>query len=281
MIVAKPFLKWAGGKTQLLGQLREYYPANIKNYYEPFLGGGAVFFDIISRVKENIYLSDLNEDLVLTYQSVQKEVELLFRALRAMQSNYFSLPQVDRGNYFYFVRENFNRERNLSIERAAQFIFLNKTCFNGLHRVNQKGWFNVPFGNYNKPKILDTDNLTSVADALDGVSLTANSFEYLQDCEIGKGDFIYLDPPYRPLKKTSFTKYSSEFTDDDQIRLARLFKVLSYRGAKLMLSNSDTDDGFYERYYAGFNIHKVTAKRMINCVGKGRGIVNEVLIKNY
>lgn len=276
---AKPFLKWAGGKTQLLEQLREYYPTHIKNYYEPFLGGGAVFFDIISRVKvEKIYLSDVNRRLISTYESVRDDVDLLINSLEQLQTEYSS--SYDKEDFYYQVRNRFNLRLDFGTELSAQFIFLNKTCFNGLHRVNKKGWFNTPYGKYKKPKILDADNLISVADALDGVSLTVNSFEYLQDSEIGKDDFVYLDPPYRPVNKTSFTKYSNEFNDDDQIRLARLFKVLSDRGAKVMLSNSDTVDGFYERHYAGFNIRKVEANRMINRNGSGRGKINEVLITN-
>ena len=285
MIVAKPFLKWAGGKTQLLSQLQENYPnlSEIKSYYEPFLGGGAVFFDLVNCDTgiEKFYLSDINPDLMSTYKIVQQDVGYLIEKLGTMQGEYLRLSSEERKIYFYDLRDKFNHLRGL-VERASPLIFLNKTCFNGLYRVNKKGDFNVPFGHYKKPKILDAENLERVSNALKGVSLEVAGFEHLLNCDIDESTFIYFDPPYRPVGKASFTAYSGNFDDDDQIKLSQVFRDLSRRGAtKLMLSNSDTDDGFYERYYAGFNIHKVTAKRMINCVGKGRGMVNEVLIKNY
>lgn len=278
---AKPFLKWAGGKTQLLEQLREYYPSRIKNYYEPFLGSGAVFFDIISRFKvEKAYLSDINPDLIATYQVIQDDVYLLIYALNKLKNKYFNT--YDRENFFYQVRDRFNDRLDMEVTRASQFIFLNKTCFNGLHRVNQKGLFNVPWGKYKNPSIFDVNNLTSVASALDGVILDIREVDSLLTYPIDNETFIYLDPPYRPVSDRSFTQYSNRgFDDDYQIRLSILFKTWSDIGAKVMLSNSDTADGFYERYYDGFNIRKVTANRMINSNGSGRGKINEVLITNY
>jgi len=285
MIALKPFLKWAGGKTQLLSQLQENYPnlSEIKSYYEPFLGGGAVFFDLVNCDTgiEKFYLSDINPDLILTYKIVQQDVGYLIKKLGTMQGKYLQLSSEERKAYFYDIRDRFNHY-GLMDRASPLLIFLNKTCFNGLYRVNKKGEFNVPFGDYKNPKILDIENLEKVSTALKGVSLEIAGFEHLLDCDIDESTFIYFDPPYRPVSKSSsFTAYSGNFDDDDQIKLSQVFRDLDRRGAKLMLSNSDTDDGFYERYYAGFNIHKVTAKRMINCVGKGRGMVNEVLIKNY
>ena len=301
--LAKPFLKWAGGKTQLIEQLEAYYPkalktGHIKNYYEPFLGGGAVFFHIINHYPvENFYLSDINEDLILVYQVIQKAINPLLDLLDTYQKNYLNLEQEQRKAYFYQIREQYNQTRfkqnslEISkpwISRAAQLIFLNKTCFNGLFRNNQKGAFNVPFGAYKNPKILDETNLINVSQVLKKVFLNVADFRELEKQKMSKDSFIYLDPPYRPISPTSnFTTYSkSRFDEAAQIRLANTFKGLNRQGVKLMLSNSDPknidkNDHFFETQYDGFHIQRISANRMINSVGSQRGKITELLITNY
>jgi len=300
---AKPFLKWAGGKSQLIAQLKINYPqalqlGQIKNYYEPFLGGGAVFFQIIKHYPvEKFYLSDINEDLILVYQVIQKEIHALLELLATYQTEYLSLEPEQRKAKFYEIREEYNQTRfqfnyqQISkhwISRAAQLIFLNKTCFNGLFRNNQKGAFNVPFGDYKNPKILDESNLINVSQVLQGVVLNVADFSELEKAKISKDSLIYLDPPYRPISPTSsFTTYNKRrFDDTAQIRLADTFKKLDHQGVKLMLSNSDPknideNDCFFETQYAGFYIQRILANRMINRVGSQRGKITELLITNY
>jgi DNA adenine methylase len=300
---AKPFLKWAGGKSQLLEQLKANYPqalksGKIKNYYEPFLGGGAVFFHIINHYPvENFYLLDINEDIILVYQVIQKEVNALIKLLETYQNHYLNLEQVQRKAYFYQIREQYNQThfqinyQNISkqgIFRAAQLIFLNKTCFNGLFRNNQKGAFNVPSGDYKNPRILDKTNLINVSRALQAVVLKVADFSELEKHKICKDSFIYFDPPYHPISPTSnFTTYNqTRFDESAQIRLANTFKRLDRQGIKLMLSNSDPknideNDHFFEIQYKGFHIQRISANRMINSVGSQRGKITELLITNY
>jgi len=300
---AKPFLKWAGGKSQLLEQLKTNYPqalksGQLKNYYEPFLGGGAVFFQMINHYSvENFYLSDINKDLILVYQVIQKAVNALIKLLEAYQNHYLNLEPEQRKAYFYQIREQYNQTRfqinyqNISkpeISRAAQLIFLNKTCFNGLFRNNQKGAFNVPSGDYKNPRILDETNLINVSQALQKVVLKVADFSELEKHKMNKDSFIYLDPPYRPISPTSsFTTYSqTRFDESSQIQLANTFKRLDRQGVKLMLSNSDPknideNDHFFETQYAGFHIQRILANRMINNVGSQRGKITELLITNY
>lgn len=300
---ARPFIKWAGGKMQLIKQLNVNYPralqlGQIKNYYEPFLGGGAVFFDVVNRFSiEKFYLSDINEDLMLTYQVIQKKVSTLIELLDVYQQNYLKLAQAQRKIYFYQIREQYNQTRfqvnyqtisEQEIRRAAQLIFLNKTCFNGLFRHNKKGEFNVPFGDYKKPKILDLTNLMSVSQSLQRAILCSADFNALEQYQLGEDSFVYLDPPYRPLTATSsFTTYSkTSFTEEAQIRLADIFRNLDQQGVKLMLSNSDPknsdkNDDFFEIHYAGFRIQRILAYRMINRIGSQRGKITELLITNY
>lgn len=299
----RPFVKWAGGKTQLIKQLNANYPqalksGQIKNYYEPFLGGGAVFFDLVNQFStEKFYLSDINEDLMLAYRVVQKKIGTLIELLDVYQQDYLKLAPVQRKAYFYQIREQYNQTRfqlnyqtisKREILHAAQLIFLNKTCFNGLFRHNKKGAFNVPFGDYKKPKILDVTNLLNVSQILQRVILCSADFNILEQYPLSEDSFVYLDPPYRPLNATSsFTTYSkTPFTETAQIRLAEIFRKLDQQGVKLMLSNSDpknfdkTDD-FFEIHYAGFHIQRILAHRMINRIGSQRGKITELLITNY
>jgi DNA adenine methylase len=294
--VAKPFLKWAGGKTQLLKQFEAYYPdelyqGKIEKYIEPFIGGGAVFFTLMQRfsIKKSL-ISDVNADLILTYQVIQQYPEQLVAVLAQYQQQYHSLSEEKRSQLFYAIREQFNAQINHhdKVVRAAQFIFLNKTCFNGLFRLNSKSQFNVPFGRYKNPTIVDEQNIFAVSDLLQQTEIKQASY---QDCfaMANQNTFIYFDPPYRPISKTAnFTTYAgSTFTDNAQIELAAFFKKLDVeKKAKLMLSNSDPknenkDDHFFDQLYGDYCIHRVTAHRMINCQANKRGLMNELLITNY
>lgn len=300
---ARPFLKWVGGKSQLLEQFENYYPSalvrgTIKTYIEPFLGGGAVFFALAQRYKiESAYLSDANRDLVLTYQVVQRRPNELLDFLERHQKEYDQTPQEKRSELFLAVRERFNAHRveinykKLSdnwIPRAAQFIFLNKTCFNGLFRLNSKGEFNVPFGKYKTATIFDEANILAASNVLQKAEIHLADYAECFD-KANDGTFVYLDPPYRPISKTaSFTTYAgAEFADEDQLRLAEFFRKLDREtGAKLMLSNSDPknenpDDDFFEKAYSGYDIFRVSASRAVNCDGEKRGKINEILITNY
>lgn len=302
LTLAKPFLKWAGGKTQLLEQLNKYFPpelknGSLKNYYEPFLGGGAVFFFVAQNYPiKNAYLSDINEDLVLVFSVVQQNVFELIDKLTSLKTQYIERDEQEREKYFYKIRELYNDEREKInfrkyspdwIPRAAKMIFLNKTCFNGLFRMNRKGEFNVPYGRYKNPGILDQENLISANRVLQIAEIFLTDFENIKN-KIKDDFFIYFDPPYRPISLTSsFTSYSKyNFTDEDQKRLAQFYNELGANGNKLMLSNSDPknenpSDHFFEKLYERFNIIRVKANRMINCDGNNRGKINELLILNY
>ncbi len=292
----KPFLKWVGGKTQLLPEIRKFYPFNnfkITKYAEPFVGGGAVLFDVLSfaNLKE-IYVSDLNGDLINTYIVIRDSVDELLGILHQKQDEYLPLDSEKRKEHFYAQRDNFNRLKHTPSEdgriiRAALMIYLNKTCFNGLYRVNRKGDYNVPMGAYKQPLICDRENLQLLSEKLQKVKIQHASYKEV-DSFADENTFIYFDPPYRPLTKTSnFTSYTkAEFSDKEQLELADFIKKLSDRGCKVLASNSDpknTDenDNFFDDAYAGLNIHRVQASRMINSKGSSRGKISELLISNY
>ena len=299
---ARPFLKWAGGKGQLIKKFQELYPQllkdkKIKTYYEPFLGSGAVFFDIIQNFEiDRACLYDINEELILTYKVIQKDVSKLIDFLLRFQKTYQKLNKVQRQKYFYEQRTNYNLNRfnidydNYSetwIPRAAQFIFLNKTCFNGLYRVNSKGEFNTPAGEYNNPTICDENNLLAVSKVLEKALIKKSDFRHLKK-DIQDDAFIYFDPPYRPISKTAvFKSYSKqEFGDEEQKQLAKIFHQLHEKGAQLMLSNSDPknidpSDNFFDEIYKDFTIIRIPAKRMINSDASKRGVINEIIITNY
>ncbi|WP_296972073.1 Dam family site-specific DNA-(adenine-N6)-methyltransferase [Tepidanaerobacter sp. EBM-38] len=300
---AKPFVKWAGGKTQLLNELSDRLPLKIKmsktvqRYVEPFVGGGAFFFFLKSNyeVKES-FLYDINKELIIGYKVIQKDVQELMYELERIEDEYINLPEIDRKEYYYKTRDeynnqqdNFNYETYNSdwIKRAAYLIFLNKTCFNGLFRQNKRGKFNVPFGRYKNPTICDKENLLRVNEALKNTYVFSTDFEESKKF-IDANTLVYLDPPYRPLNKTSyFTSYDkSGFTDEDQIRLANYYKEMDKKGAFLILSNSDPknaniNDNFFETLYAGYKIERVLAKRSINCDGAKRNSISELIIRNY
>ncbi len=302
---ARPFLKWAGGKRQLLGQFQAYFPVElngkgiIKRYYEPFLGSGAVFFWVKQNCKlEEAFINEFNPEIYLCYTTIQSNVEKVIKSLKALQKKYHPLDEVAQEEWYYQIRHKYNTTRkdiNLKksdgkhhIERAALTIFLNRTCFNGLYRVNSSGDFNVPFGRYKNPTICDVDNLRAVSRLLEGVEITNDDFSVVER-QIKKHSFVYFDPPYRPLNKTSnFTSYlANEFNDKEQERLAKVFKNLNrIDSVKIMLSNSDPknedkEDNYFERLYDGFRIERLKAKRMINCNALRRGEINEILVMNY
>jgi len=300
---AKPFVKWVGGKGQLLEQFERYYPDELKKgtidyYVEPFLGGGALYFSILGKYTlKNAYLSDLNRDLVLTYNIIQKKHDALLDFLEQYQRRYDETATDKRYDLFLAFRKHFNEQRfeinykKLAenwIPRAAQFIFLNKTCFNGLFRLNSKGEFNVPFGKYKTANIFDPDNIKAVSAALQNAEIVQAEYSNCYT-KVDSKTFVYFDPPYRPLTQTSsFTTYTgTEWTDKQQIELAAFFQKLDKeKGAKLMLSNSDPtninlNDTFFEKAYRGYNFFKVSANRPVNCNAAGRGKINELLITNY
>lgn len=273
----KPFVKWVGGKRQLLEQFKilNLYPPEkfnpIENtYFEPFVGGGAVFFDLLPK---NAVLSDLNKELVVTYNVIKNDVEVLIKSLKK--------HKYDK-EYFLKVRAK-NPEKLSDIEIASRFIFLNRTAFNGMYRVNSRGEFNVPFGKYHNPMICDEVNLRRVSTALQKVEIKHQDYkEVLKKAK--KGDFIYFDPPYYPVSKTaSFTAYTKDaFLDKEQTELRDVFVQLHKRGCFVMLSNSDVP--FINKIYSGIKgvrISKVQAGRAINSKASGRGKITEVLVTNY
>ncbi len=295
-IECKPFIKWVGGKGQLLSEINKLYPVelgkNINKYAEIFVGGGAVLFDILSKYKlDEVYISDKNLELINTYKSIRDNVDILIKSLKEMEEQYIPLNNEDRKIYYYEKREEYNSLKINSevnnIEKAILFIFLNKTCFNGLYRVNKKGKFNVPMGAYKKPKICDEENLKNVSLTLRNVKIVYADYRESEKF-IDDKTFVYIDPPYRPLNITSsFTSYTeNDFNDKEQIELAEYINVLNKKGAKIVISNSDPknndiDDNFFDKLYKNYNINRVKATRMLNSNASLRGAINELLITNY
>ncbi len=293
--IVKPFLKWAGGKGQLLNEIRKYYPFNdkIKKYAEPFVGGGAVLFDILNNCElEEIYISDINYDLVNSYLVVRDNIEELIILLFKYQEEYIILENEERKKYFLEKREEFNKLKNNEedtdkILRAALMIFLNKTCFNGLYRVNKKGLFNVPIGSYKKPCICDKENLKMISKKLQKVKIICGDYKKSIDF-IDDRTFVYFDPPYRPLTNTAnFTAYTeNDFKEKEEIELAEFVERIDKIGAKILISNSDSknfdeNDDFFDRLYFGKKIMRVNATRMINSNSQKRGKIKELLISNF
>ena len=295
-IECKPFIKWVGGKGQLLSEINKLYPVelgkNINKYAEIFVGGGAVLFDILSKYKlDEVYISDKNLELINTYKSIRDNVDILIKSLKEMEEQYIPLDNENRKDYYYKKREEYNSLKINSevnnIEKAVLFIFLNKTCFNGLYRVNKKGEFNVPMGAYKKPKICDEENLKNVSLTLRNVKIVYADYRESEKF-IDDKTFVYIDPPYRPLNITSsFTSYTeNDFNDKEQIELAEYINVLNKKGAKIVISNSDPknndiDDNFFDKLYKNYNINRVKATRMLNSNASLRGAINELLITNY
>ena len=275
-----PFVKWAGGKSQLLSQFEPYFPARFRRYIEPFVGGGAVFFHLFRQGRlagNEVLLVDSLQDLIGCYRVVQAQVEELIAELQRHE------PHKHDEAYFYRVRawdRSPDYARRNEIERAARFLFLNRTCYNGLYRVNRRGEFNVPFGRYRNPNICPAGNLRAASSALQGVRLLAGDFTRVLE-SAAQGDFVYLDPPYDPLSETaSFTSYTVEgFRVEDQQRLADLFRELDRRGCRVMLSNSST--GLIRELYAGYRQVEVQAARVISSKADTRGAIPELLVMNY
>ncbi|MCD7859226.1 MAG: DNA adenine methylase [Firmicutes bacterium] len=295
-VKVKPFLKWAGGKGQLLAEIEKCYPfegGKISKYAEPFVGGGAVLFDILSKYDlEEVYISDINAELINTYRIIRDDVDELVTMLRVCQNEFVPMDTEYRRGYYMAKRELFNDlkvngNESVNIEKAALMIFLNKTCFNGLYRVNKKGLFNVPMGSYKNPMICDEDNLRAVSEKLQRVKIVCGDYKKSADF-IDENTFVYFDPPYRPITDTSsFTAYTENlFNDEKQIELAGFVDDMHRKGAKIVISNSDpknsnTEDDFFDNIYSSHKIKRVEATRMINCNSEARGRIKELLISNF
>ncbi|MFS0515940.1 DNA adenine methylase [Nostoc sp. UIC 10607] len=264
----RPFLKWAGGKSRLIQQYIPYLPKSYKNYYEPFLGGGAVFFYLQPTAA---ILTDINAELINTYCCVRDHIEELISILKEHKNRH------DK-DYYYSVRNN---SVGTDIEKAARLIYLNKTCFNGLYRVNSQGKFNVPLGRYENPNICSEVLLRTASEALSTSKIKQTDFVDVLNYATSSDDFIYFDPPYYPVSETSyFTAYSSDrFAEEQQVQLKDVFEKLAERGVKVMLSNSDCE--FIRNLYSSFNIHTISASRAINSNAKKRGKITEVLVTSY
>ena len=266
-------VKWVGGKKQLLSQLEPLFPKEFNNYFEPFAGGGAVAFYLIkTRNPNKVFISDINEELIDAYNIVKNNPNELIKLLEQYKENH------NKENY-YAVRAK-DPKLLTKLERAARFIYLNKTCFNGLYRVNLKGGFNVPMGKYKNPAIAKIEDLTEISQLLENTKVELKQFHRAVETA-EEGDFVYFDPPYYPLNRTSnFTSYTKDsFLEAEQIKLAKTFKELDKKGVKVMLSNSDTK--FIKDLYKDYEIKEVKATRMINCNAAKRGMIKEIVVKNY
>lgn len=266
-----PIVKWVGGKRQLMFELLKNMPENYNRYFEPFIGGGALFFEL---QPENAYISDMNEELINLYQVVRNNVDELVADLQKhdISKEYFmEIRNIDRTEEY----ENWS-----DIQKASRFIYLNRTCFNGMYRVNSKGEFNVPFGHYKNPRILDENNLINCSNLLQRTEIKHADFSEILK-KVKKGDFVYFDPPYVPLSETSsFTSYTKDgFDMDMQFKLRDVCDELNSMGVKFLLSNSDTK--LVNELYENYNIKKVFASRQINANADGRGKITEVLVRNY
>jgi len=267
------FVKWAGGKKQLILQFKRFFPKKINRYIEPFVGGGAVAFYIIKNYKpKEVIVSDINEELMNAYKAIKNNPEKLIKLLKKYKKKH-------NKEEYYKIRAEDSKFLS-SLTRASRFIYLNKTCYNGLYRVNSKGQFNVPMGSYKNPSIVMEKELREISKLLKKVKIKIESFEKILNYA-KKSDFIYFDPPYYPLKEgksfTTYTKYN--FLEKEQEQLAEIFKKLDKKGCKVMLSNSDT--GFIKNLYKDYKINIVKASRMISCEGSGRGKINEIVVTNY
>lgn len=290
---ARPFIKWVGGKTQLLDDIQKSLPHDFSQrddvtYVEPFVGGGAVLFWILQKYPNitRAVINDINEELICTYRVIKNDVESLITELTRLQAEYLQLDEFERKKYFLVRRDRFNENDKTDIETASLFIFLNRTCFNGLYRVNSKGKFNVPHGRYSNPKICDVETLRADSALLQRVEILCGDF-----AQTGKyaGDNVlyYFDPPYRPITETSaFTSYSKDgFDDAEQMRLRDFCAQIAEHKSLFVASNSDpqnvdNEDDFFDHLYEMFSIKRVAAARMINSKGNGRGAISEIMISN-
>ena len=290
---AKPFVKWVGGKTQLLEDIKNALPMDLSlrenvTYVEPFVGGGAVLFWILQEYPNitRAVINDINTELICTYRVIQNNVEGLIIELRRLQEQYLPLNAEARKDFFMAQRERFNEADKTDVETASLFIFLNRTCFNGLYRVNSKGKFNVPHGRYSNPRICDEETLRADSVLLQRVEILCGDFAQTGRYA-GENVLYYFDPPYRPLTETSaFTSYSKDgFDDTEQMRLRDFCDQIAANKSLFVASNSDpqnvnNEDDFFDRLYRMFNIKRVSAARMINSKGDGRGAISEIMISN-
>ena len=272
-----PFIKWAGGKTQLLKQFEPLFPAHFTHYFEPFLGSGAIFFHLLP---SSATLSDSNPNLVYAYQHIQTYADELINILYDLRSCYHKIPLQQQEQEYYRIRKRYNQLATGTIEKTALFIFLNKTGFNGLYRESKCGDYNVPFGRYYNPSLFEEANLRAVSRTLKNVEIYHADFSAVIH-NVSEGDFVYFDPPYVPLSKTSsFTSYTKdEFSFEQQARLAQVAQQLSDNGVRVMLSNSDSD--IVRGLYQGWYIHEVKALRTLNGKANARGRITELVITNY
>ena len=292
-IKAKPFIKWVGGKTQLITHIENTLPKNFTElenvtYIEPFIGGGAVLFWILQKYPNitKAVINDINSDLTTAYKTIKETPAELVKYLQSIQDEYLPLDEENRKDYYLSKRDRFNLKSLDSVENTALFIFLNKTCFNGLYRVNSKGLFNVPFGRYANPKICDEQTILADSKLLQKVEILTGDFEQTLK-HTTDNSLFYFDPPYKPISETaSFNSYAKEdFDDSEQIRLSNFCKKIDSLGHTLILSNSDVkganpDDNFFDDLYEQFSIKRVFANRMVNANAKKRGKLAELLITN-
>lgn len=293
--IAKPFLKWAGGKTQLINEIEKVLPkyafnSNKFTYIEPFVGSGAFLFWMLNNFPniQKAVINDINEDLINTYKTIASGPKELISILQILQNEFHELEGQDEAKkeYYYSKRELYNTRKEEQCIQSALFIFLNRTCFNGLYRVNRKNQFNVPIGSYKRPTICDKENILAVSQALQKVEILCGDYEETLNFA-DKNTLFYLDPPYKPLSETSsFNSYSKdEFNDAEQIRLRDFCHKLDTLGHTWILSNSDVkskdeNDNFFDDLYSDFNIQRVDARRSINANPEKRGALKELLITN-
>lgn len=293
--IAKPFIKWVGGKGQLISTFETMLPYNFHKmedvtYIEPFIGGGAMLFFMLQKfpnIKKAV-INDLNPNLVKAYTTIKHTPESLIQSLQKIQREYLRISnEEERKNFYLTVRKRFNEGKLSDIDNTMYFIFLNRTCFNGLYRVNSKGKFNVPFGKYKNPTICDDDTIYTDSKMLQKVEIVSGDFEQTEQY-ISEKTFVYFDPPYRPLDATSsFNSYAKEaFNDEEQIRLKKYFDRLTSKRCMMMLSNSDCrgrnpEDTFFDDLYKDYIIERVYASRSINANPEKRGKLTELLIRNY
>lgn len=287
--IAKPFLKWAGGKSQLISQIQNNLPQDLLTteytYIEPFVGSGAILFWILQNYPKinKIVINDINEELINVYKTILNDPQSIINILKQYQNEYHKLTNdSERKEYYYNKRSQFNTKIESTLIQSALFIFLNKNCFNGLYRVNKNGQFNVPIGNYKTPTICDEENLLACSKILQNTTILCGDYQDTLKYVTGNSIF-YFDPPYKPISKTSnFNSYSKDtFGDTEQDRLKTFCDLLSKQNLKWILSNSDTGDNFFDNLYSQYKINRVKAKRSINSKGDSRGEINELLIKNF
>jgi len=291
---AKPFVKWAGGKSQLIDDIQSVFPHTEEamfNYIEPFVGGGAVLLWVLQKFQNigEVVINDFNTDLINVYKSIKTNPERIIEILKKWEKKYYTISadEDNKKEYYYDKRRLFNKRISDHYTQSSLFIFLNRTCFNGLYRVNRKNEFNVPIGSYKKPLICDEWNLRAVSKALQKVTILNGDFEQTLDYA-GENTIFYFDPPYKPLSETSsFNSYAKdEFGDEEQIRLAKFCERLDSLGYKWILSNSDVkgknpNNDFFDNLYQAFDISRVSARRNINSNPQKRGSLTELLVKNY